>query len=463
VSISVTSKLKILTLLTLFNICQVNAETIWVQANNQKWNVTPLLTSGQQVANSYRMAGIPDGLGAFKTDEHFITILMNHELPKNKGIKRAHGANGAFISKWILDIESLSIISGFDQIQHVMSWSTKEQRHIKNTQYQFNKLCSADLAPISAFFNAATGKGYQDRLLLSGEENKQGGSAFAHIVTGEYAGTSYELPHLGKFSWENALANPATGDMTLVAGMDDNEDGQVYFYIGEKHHNGSPVEQAGLANGRLYAVKTTDEKFSLVNLGDVSSMSGDELEKAGNALGVSKFKRPEDGAWDLYQPNLFYFATTASIHGESQIIQLRFDDLNHPEKGSVIKPILNARAIGAQMFDNIATTNDGKLLITEDPGNHEHLSAVWLFDPASGKTEKVLEAKSEFFKDKMSEQFLTEDEENSGLIEITHLVKNASWFKADTKYFLGDIQVHKKSEDAELVEYGQLYLIKATY
>lgn len=461
--VSATSSLKLLALLILFNTCQVKAETIWVQAKNQNWSVKPLLTSGQQVANSYRMAGIPDGLVAFKTDERFITILMNHELPKNEGIKRTHGANGAFISKWILDIESQKIISGTDHIQHVMSWSEKDKRHIKNTEYQFNKLCSADLAPVSAFFNADTGKGYRERLLLNGEENKQGGRAFAHIVTGEFAGTSYELPHLGKFSWENALANPTTGDMTLVAGMDDNEDGQVYIYIGAKRYDGNPVEKAGLAGGQLYAVKTTGERFSLVKLGDVSNMSSDELEKAGNAMDASKFKRPEDGAWDLHQPNLFYFATTASINGESQIIQLRFDDINHPEKGGEIKAILDARVIGAQMFDNLTATSDGKLLITEDPGNHAHLSAVWLFDPANGKTEKVLEAKPEFFKDRMSGQFLTQDEENSGLIEITDLVKEATWFKTDTKYFLGDIQVHKKSEDAELVEDGQLYLITARY
>lgn len=456
------SVLRILPLLFLA-INQAEAEISWLEPTTEGWSVTPLLNTGQQAGNSYRMVGIPDGLGAFKSDDQTITILMNHEIPNDKGIKRSHGAIGAFISRWQLDIETMKIISGSDQIQQVMSWSAKDHSYTRNSNYQFNKLCSADLAPVSAFYNAATGKGYPERLLLNGEENKQGGRAFAHVLTGEDAGISYELPHLGKLSWENALANPASGDMTLVVGTDDNENGQVYIYIGEKRNDGSPISKAGLTGGKLYAVKAEGNRFSLVNLGDVSKLSGEELENAGKASSVSKFKRPEDGAWDMRQPNLFYFATTDTIDGESEIIQLRFDDLMHPENGGEIKTVLDARSIGAQMFDNIVVTTDGKLLITEDPGNHEHLSGVWFFDPIKNQASKVLQAKTEFFKDSTSKEFITSDEENSGLIEITDLVKNASWFDADKKYFLGDIQAHKKSTDSELVEDGQLYLITAKY
>ncbi len=442
-------------------ICASHAEpgAALINPTSAQWSVKPLLDVGQHAANAYRMVGIPDGLGAFRNADGTMTVLMNHELGKDKGIKRLHGANGAFVSRWTFDVENLNVISGQDLIKKVMLWSATDQRYSTSTGNQFNKLCSADLAPASAFFNPSSGKGYKERLFLNGEESKDGGRAFAHIVSGEEAGTSYELPYLGKFAWENAVANPATGDLTLVVGMDDNQDGQIYVYAGEKSATGNPVEKAGLSKGQLYAIKADGGRFSLAGFGDVSAMSGADLEKAGEQSAVSKFMRPEDGAWDTQNPNIFYFATTAKIDGESQIFRLKFDDVNHPEKGGEIKAILNAKAIGAQMFDNLTVMGNGSLLIEEDPGNHQHLAAIWLFDPKTGKAEKVLESDPKHFLDKNSSLYVTEDEENSGIIEITHLVQNASWAEKDKRYFLGVMQIHAKSDDVELVEDGQLYLV----
>jgi hypothetical protein len=71
----------------------------------------------------------------------------------------------------------------------------------------------------------------------------------------------------------------------------------------------------------------------------------------------------------------------------------------------------------------------------------------------------VLEADPRRFQDSEHVMFLTQDEENSGVIEITHLLQDTRWAETGKKYFLGSMQVHKKSEDPELVEDGQLYLI----
>jgi secreted PhoX family phosphatase len=188
-------------------------------------------------------------------------------------------------------------------------------------------------------------------------------------------------------------------------------------------------------------------------------MSGDYLEKAGQKAGVANFMRPEDGAWDVNTPNVFYFATTDKIDGTSQLFQLTFDDMTQPEKGGVIKVVLNARDIGAQMFDNITVAGDGKLLVEEDPGDNAHMAAIWQFDPKTGKAEKIVKVAPEAFLDKNSPAYLTQDEENSGIIDITDLVRKATWFDASQRYYLGALQVHAKSSDTELIEDGQLYLI----
>lgn len=432
----------------------------WLKPTSDAWQVKPLLNVGDSVGSkAYRMVGIPDGLGALDNGDGTLAIYMNHEIGKDQGKNRKHFGRGAFVSHWTLDLNSLKITEGEDLIKQTKLWLPDDQKHVNAPAYSFNRLCSADLPALSALFDEASGKGFNGRLFMNGEEDREGGRAFAHVVTGEQKGVSYELPYLGKFAWENAVANPSTGAKTVVMGMDDSPGGQVYMYVGEKRVAGNPVEQAGLMGGNLYAVKVDGKRFGFANLGDVSAMSGDALEQAGKQANVASFMRPEDGAWDVNNPNIFYFATTDKIDGTSQLFQLTFDDIAQPEKGGAIKVVLNARDIGAQMFDNITVAGDGKVLVEEDPGDNPHMAAIWNFDPKTGKAEKVLRVAPEAFLDKNSPAFLTQDEENSGIIEITDLVRKAPWFEANKRYFLGSLQVHAKSSDPELVEGGQLYLI----
>src|SRR5690349_12007387 len=53
-----------------------------------------ILTVGDTVNGSYRMVGLPDGLGAFDNGDGTFTLLMNHELGSTQGIVRAHGSKG---------------------------------------------------------------------------------------------------------------------------------------------------------------------------------------------------------------------------------------------------------------------------------------------------------------------------------------------------------------------------------
>jgi len=256
------------------------------------------------------------------------------------------------------------------------------------------------------------------------------------------------------------VLNPKAQIKTIAMGTDDSPGGQVYMYVGQKSKQGNPLQMAGLQGGILYGLKRQGERFTWHAFGDVSNWSGEALEKAGQQAGVAQFMRPEDGAWHPQQNNIFYFATTDKIDGTSQLFQLTFDDISAPEKGGVIQVILNARDIQAQMFDNITVTSDGKLLIEEDPGDDPHRAAIWHFDPSSGQANKIAAVSEAAFAQLSSDQFLTQDEENSGIIEITALVSDTPWAVAGRRYFLASLQIHAKSSDAELVQGGQLYLLE---
>ncbi len=212
---------------------------------------TSLFTVGDQVG-TYRMVGIPDGMGAYDNGDGTFTILLNHELGNTNGIARAHGNAGAFVSKWIVNKATLTVISGADLIQEVYLWngSTYTNHNSGNPMSTgFNRFCSADLPEQSAFFNSQSGKGTSEKIFMNGEEGGTEARGFAHIVSGPNAGKSYELPHLGKYSYENALASPYMQDKTIVIGLDDATPGEVYVYIGNKSNTGNEIEKAGLVGG----------------------------------------------------------------------------------------------------------------------------------------------------------------------------------------------------------------------
>ncbi|HKU07446.1 MAG TPA: hypothetical protein VJR30_15355, partial [Bradyrhizobium sp.] len=352
-----------------------------------------LLTTGDSV-NGYRMVGIPDGLGAFDNGDGTFTVLMNQELGATSGIARAHGATGAFISEWVFDKTTLQALSGRDLIHDVWTYDSVShsytQHNAGNSPISFNRFCSADLADQGAFYNAESGLGFNGRLYLNGEESGVEGRAFAHIVGGPQDGNSYELAWLGNMSYENVVANAHTGDRTVVAMLDDGQNGQVYFYAGNKSATGNAVEQAGLTNGHLLGIHVTDlegaannnapssstpigadntSTFTMIDLGDVSGMTGAQIDAASETAGVTTFLRPEDGAWDTLNPNRFYFVTTNAFNAPSQLWSLDFVDAAHPELGGTIKLLLNGTE-GQQMFDNITVDSRGNIVLCEDVGNN---------------------------------------------------------------------------------------------
>ena len=423
----------------------IQAAPSYIVGLAKDWQVQPILTVGESAANGYAMVGVPDGLGAYANVDGSMTLLMNHELANNKGAVRAHGQKGAFVSRWVIDVESLKVQSGADLVRATMPIGVVQG---------FNRLCSADLAPKSAFYNADSGKGYAGQLFLNGEEDKAGGRAFAHA----FNGISYELADMGHIAWENVLANPASGDATLVIGLDDIQNGLLLVYLGQKSKDGNPVQRAGLVGGQLYAIKAEGERFSLVSLANAANLDGKSLRELAIKSGATGFARPEDGAWDTLNNRAFWFNTTDKIGGDSRLSQLVFDDINNPQSGGSITTKIRASQIGAEMLDNLTVDADGRVLLEEDPGEHERLSAIWLFEPKTNKTTKLFESNPALFK-KGGSDFMTLDEEHSGIIEVTDLLVKASWFDVKRRYYLGTTQAHKTHADSSLVEYGQLWMI----
>jgi hypothetical protein len=449
-----------------------------------------ILTVGDSIGG-YRMVGIPDGLGAFDSGHKEFTLLMNHELtatpPSGPGIARAHGATGAFVSRWTIDSETLKVKKGQDHTpspSKVMVWNgTTHVPYVPTTppSVLWQRHCSGDMPAASAFFHR--GRGTNERIYMNGEEVTDG-RAWARIATGPHTGEAWQLPRFGRMAYENAVASPYSQDKTIVALTDDssaatgplpNNGSEVYFYIGTKQGNGHPIEQAGLTNGLLYGVSIAVDgthvggednafglgnsttgyigagRFELVSLGDTSGITtGLALESLSNASNVTRVQRCEDGAWDPREghENDFYFVTTASITTNCRLWRLRFDDIERPEAGGTVEIMLRGDE-GHRMLDNVTIDRLGRILMDEDPGGDNRVAKIWLYAIDTREFIQLAAHTPKFFDpDSKKPEFITIDEESSGIVDAAHILGEG--------WFLVDVQSHKVNTDPELVEGGQL-------
>ena len=418
-----------------------------------------ILTVGDSV-DGYRMVGIPDGLGAYESRPGTFTVLMNHELAQAQGTVRDHGAIGSFVSRYVVEEDSLAVASGRDQIVRVATWNAATSSYNPPAKgIVIGRLCSADLPGLSAVYDKRSRTGYNGPLFLSGEEVGPEGRAFAHAE----GGISWELPSLGKFSWENAVANPATGRKTVVVGTDDSTPGQVYVYVGEKKATRNPAERAGLTGGKLYGIKVSGiaveppntgvpsgTAFTAADLGDVKNMTGTAIDTASDANQVTEWQRPEDASWDPKHPNDLYFAITANFANQSKLYRLRFADPANPAAGGKVDQLLTGSEDGGtgerfHMLDNLTVDRRGHVMLQEDPGNNPYLARIWQYDIKHDKLTEVAEFDPGLF---AGPNFLTQDEESSGIIDAEEILGKG--------WYLFDAQIHRSNPDLELVEFGQL-------
>ena len=457
-----------------------SSATPYVTPTAAGWDVTSIISVGDAADNGYKMVGIPDGLGAYDNGNGTFTVLMNHELGGSQGIARAHGATGAFVSEWVVRNSDFKVLSGADLATSHLVWNGSSYAAATGAANSFNRLCSADLPAVSAFYNASTGQGTQTRIYMNGEEAGNEGRAYAFIANGTDKGKAYELPKLGKFSWENSVANPYSGNKTVVIGLDDSTPGQVYVYQGTKTITGLEIDKAGLTNGTLAGIKVNvaaaqggvngnleqaqiNGAFTTVAVD--TSVSGATQQAASVTAGITEFARPEDGHWA--DAKTFYFVTTGATTVGTQTARLYKLSFNEAAgvvdyaNGNVTMALDSASLTGtdgatARSFDNMVVGDDGKIYIQEDPGNSSYNAKTWEYDPLTGKTKQIFMSDVARFGNGTTPATspFNQDEENSGIIEITSILARND----GKRYYLGDMQAHY-GLSTELVQGGQLYVM----
>ncbi len=442
-------------------------------------SITSLLTVGDRVGG-YRMAGIPDGLGA-RRGEGGLEVLVNHELRDTQGTVRAHGQRGSFVGRYAVDPATRRVTAGADLARTVQHWRYSDGAYGPTPQgpagatsghtAAWNRFCSSSLTGPGQLLNRTTGRGYDGQLYFGNEENGDEGRIFG-ITTD---GVAWQLPRLGLAGWENHTLAASTSDTTLVLGNEDSGDGQLRAYWGTKSQTGSPVDRAGLTNGvnhvlRAGAVRTDADFRSTYGKGvaapvDFAPLDWNTNGRAQNAAARDAgltLNRIEDGAFDPRNPEDYYFLTTeggdrtpaeAGVPRDGGgLWRLSFTDVDRPWLGGTLTLLLDgSEAPYLNKPDNVTVDAHGNVLIQEDPGGNAHLARVLAYRIADGARGVVAQFDPALFTPGAF-GFLTQDEESSGILDVSDLVGKKGTFVLTA-------QVHAPEADPELVEKGQLLLL----
>jgi hypothetical protein len=450
---------------------------------------TASILSVGDLVGGYRMVGLPDGLGAFDNGDGTFTVLMNHEIVNPGGAIRAHGARGAFVSKWVIEKDTLRVVSGSDLMREVHLWDVPQQKSQDfSSIFAFTRFCSGDLPAPTALYNPATGLGTKERIYMHGEEGGPG-SQLGTVVTGPDAGKAYVL---GKFnlntngsginavgSWENALASPYAQNKTVVIGTSDGGTGvmtnAVAVYVGTKQATGSEVDKAGLTNGTLKFISVTGNPVEIVNGTTRATNITSGTRFTLGATTSTMFSRPEDGAWNPLNPKEFYFVTTDVLDqvsdgvgmqvGQTRLWRLTFDDITNPDLGGKIDLLINGRTVNGEkvnMFDNLAVNEKtGLVVLNEDVGPAAHNGKTWLYDPSTDVLTRVAHHDPARFGGigVAATAPFSQDEEMSGIIDVSSILGAGSYLLTDQAHYpINAANPRGFFNPDELVEGGQLLM-----
>lgn len=395
-------------------------------------------------ADGDAVAGIMDGLGAVEAADNasVIHVFLNHELKFTSGRTRDHGARGAYVSRLVLERETMRIIDVSDFLRDpAANGACDAARNEMFTRCSFDRLCSGDLPPASALFNGASGRGTRARIFFAGEEGDNFPRALAWIVDGAAARTAVPLPALGSMRFENVVLCPVEQDLTVAAVADDYfPSGFVGVYVGTKRSDAgaSDVVRAGLTDGQLYAfavdglrgateqtttVLAADARFSLVAVRDGNGQLpafSQPLRDQTLALNGTLFSRPEDLAWHPLRPNELLAVSSDNDNafgGRSRLWSFEFDDIREPLRGGRARWLLDGSE-GANMLDNIAVDARGVAFISEDGTSPSHNNRFVELDTRTAPPRLRFLAEHDF--DQFAATSL--DAEFSGQIDAAHLL-----------------------------------------
>jgi hypothetical protein len=424
-----------------------------IPAEGSSVQITPLLTSGDTIGD-YQMAGVPDGLGAYKDGDQ-VVLFMNHELTPEED----ENISSARVSRLVLDPTTGAVLSGGYPIDGTEG---------------YERFCSATLAGADV--------GFDQPVFLTGEETTGGPKGGLVVGVDGATGKVTEMPWLGHLAHENQIVVPGFTGKTVLFLTDDNSEGsEAYLYVAD-----SPADVIS-GRGQLYVFKADtgtgtadiakgDELTgSFVPVDQTNNTDADALQAAVEKAGAFRFVRLEDSAYDRTKTNTIYFADTGDnadpniatptgqpLTTNGRIYSMTLDPAD-PTKVTSLKVLLDGdTGDDIRNPDNLAASAS-TLMIQEDLNgynraeNSDATGRILAYDIGGGSVTPVATIDQSDAADK-----LVDAGDKAGSWESSGIINVSDIFGEGT--FLADVQAHslKVPQFGKEDESGQLLLLRVS-
>lgn len=414
-------------------------------------DILPILTAGEMVGD-YQMAGVPDGLGAYKADDG-VVLFVNHELTPEED----ENMSFARVSRLVLDASSGAVMSG---------------AYVLDGTEGYERLCSASLAGPEVGFESPT--------FLTGEESSAGKFGGISVAIDGASGTVTQLPWLGHISHENQVVVPGfTGKTVVVTTDDDSSGSQLYLYAADN------AEGVLSGTGQLHvfvadeAANTADIKKgaelngAFVPIDEADNADQETLTAASDAVNAFRFVRLEDVTFDRTNTTTIYFADTGddkdpnldasgtpfTLNGRIYAMTL---DPADPTKVSAFKVLLDGDdGDDIKNPDNVeadATT----LMICEDRNgynrteNSEDTGRIHAYDLASGTLTAIAKLDQSDGDGLVDAGDKAGSWESSGILNVSDIYGEGAWLVVVQAHSIRAAQFGGEDES------GQLLLLRQT-
>ena len=395
-------------------------------------SIDPILTTGD-IVGDYQMSGIPDGLGAFRRDEHGLDVFMNHELngtPTDSRVTR-------------LRLDSQRDVTA--------------ARYVVDGSEGYKRFCSASLSIIDGV-----------PTYFTGEEAAPGRS----IAIDARDDSVHPTTHFGFFDHENTVAL-ARLPFGFFLNTEDAvaEHSQLYAYSAESLEDGVKGEGQllvwkadGAADSSADIARGQTLQGRFVPLSQADNADEDTLEAAAQREGAFDFTRLEDVAQSRTDPTVAYFVDTgdgASEAKQGRLYKLDIDASSGRAPRASIKLVLDGDAGDDIVNPDNIDTSATSIAITEDrnaenrgPEVSGGYGRVLVYDIAKGTVRPVARV------DTLATL-------SPGTWEASGVLNVSQWLGSD--WWLLDVQAHSTSKpqpgptlvpDSSTGEDGQLLAIR---
>ena len=327
--------------------------------------ITPIITSGDQIGDSFQYTGVPDGIGVYASAPDRLEVFTNHELSYRYG-----DPAWSRVSHLTLDAQGAVVSASYA---------------MDGTE-RYEYFCSSTMAMIDGV-----------PWYFTGEEwfaSPRGGTS---IAINALTGAVHRTPQFGSLNHENVV--PVQGlDRAVVYLSEDSfrlrsqayayfaddfpgaihGDGAFAVWVPDDPGDGDPSTN-DIAKGRTLT-------GHVVTIPNAERYTGLQLNEKAEVLGSFNFVRIEDAATDASNPGVVYFSDTGANKSETKhgrLYRMTFDPAN--PRNATLEVVLDGDAGDDIVNPDNLGIDQRVLLIQEDRNDTASgYNRILLYDLTTG-------------------------------------------------------------------------------